>query len=89
MRVKVEAYSGHAANERPLRFTLGERTLEVVDVLDRWYGERERYFRVSADDGDTYVLKYTDSEDCWELVSFTHQGSQGTDPRRDLGKTIH
>jgi hypothetical protein len=89
MRVKVDAYSGHTANERPVRFTLGERTLEVVDVLDRWYGERERYFRVCANDGNTYVLKYTDREDRWELVSFTHQGSQGTDPRRDPGKTIH
>ena len=89
MRVKVDAYSGCAGNERPRRFTLGERTLDVVDVLDRWYGEHERYFRVCANDGATYVLKYTDSDDSWELVSFTHQRSQGTDPRRDPGKTIH
>jgi hypothetical protein len=89
MRVKVEAYAGHTANERPLRFTLGERSLAVVDVLDRWYGETERFFRVRADDGDVYVLKYSDREDCWELVSFTRQGSQGTDSRGDIDKTIH
>jgi hypothetical protein len=88
MRVKVDAYSGHTGNERPLRFTLGERTLEVTDVLDRWYGEAERYFRVRADDGDIYVLKHSE-RDGWELVSFTRQGSQGTDPRGDIDKTVH
>jgi hypothetical protein len=89
MRVKVDAYSGYTANERPLRFTLGHRTLEVKEILDRWYGERERYFRITADDGDIYVLKYSDGDDCWELVSFTRQGSQGTDPRRDIDKIAH
>ena len=89
MRITVYAYSGHRANERPLRFTLGERTIAVVDILDRWYGERERYFRVRTDDGDVYVLKYSDRDDAWELVSFTHQGSQGTDPLHDIDKTVH
>ena len=89
MRVRVDAYAGHTANERPLRFTLGDRTIAVADVLDRWYGERERYFRVRAEDGDVYVLKYSDADDAWELVSFTRQGSQGTDPSRDIDKTLH
>lgn len=88
MRVKVDAYSGHTANERPLRFTLGERTVEVIDVLDRWYGETERYFRVSGDDGNTYVLKYIEREDQWELASFTRKGSQGTTAAA-RPKTLH
>jgi hypothetical protein len=89
MRVKVEAYSGYTANERPLRFTLGDRTLEVTEIVDRWYGEAERYFRVTCDDGDTYVLKYLESEDWWEIASFTRKGSQGTNFRGDRPKTLH
>jgi hypothetical protein len=89
MRVKVEAYSGYTANERPLRFALGERTVEVRDVLDRWYSEDARYFRVSADDGDTYVLKYLEREDVWEMASFTGKHSSGTQPRADNSKTLH
>jgi hypothetical protein len=89
MRVKVEAYSGYTANERPRRFTLGARTLEVQDVLDRWYSEDARYFRVSTDDGDTYVLKYLEGEDVWELVSFTGKHSRGTQPQADISKTLH
>jgi len=89
MRVKVEAYSGYTASERPLRFTLGERTLEVQAVLDRWYSEDARYFRVSADDGDTYVLKYIEWEDAWELASFTGKHSSGTQPQAEISKTVH
>ena len=89
MRVTVVAYSGHTANERPLRFTLGERTIEVTDILDRWYGETDRYFRVSGNDGHTYVLKYIEGDDRWELVSFTRKDSQGTNLQDDGAKTIH
>ncbi len=89
MRVKVDAYSGHTANERPLRFTLGERTIEVDEILDRWYGQTDRHFRVRAADGDVYVLKYSLPDNDWELVSFTHHGSRGTDPATQIDKTLH
>ena len=89
MRVTVVAYSGYTANERPLRFTLGERTIEVTEILDRWYGEAERYFRVSGSDGHTYVLKYIDGEDRWELASFTRKDSRGTCLRDQGAKSVH
>ena len=89
MRLKVEAYSGYTANERPTRFTLGERTLNVEEVLDRWYSEDARYFRVRADDGDTYVLKYLECEDLWELASFTGKHSAGTPAPATIKKTLH
>jgi hypothetical protein len=89
MRVLVDAYSGYMANERPLRFTLGERVIEITEILDRWYGEDDRYFRVSGSDGHIYVLRYINGEDRWELTSFTRKGSQGTNPQDDGAKTIH
>jgi hypothetical protein len=88
MRVRVEAYSGHRANERPLRFTWGERTIEVREILDRWYAESERYFRVSADDGHVYVLKCDDHENAWEIVSFTAKCSRGTQPDGPIHRTL-
>jgi hypothetical protein len=89
MRVRVEAYAGQRANERPLRFTLGEHTIEVREILDRWYSETESYFRISADDGHVYVLKCGDRNDAWELVSFTDKSSLGTNPRDDISRTVH
>lgn len=68
--VRVEAYSGYKADERPERLHLGERTLEVVAVEDRWYSPGETYFRVLTSDGDRYVLRHIEAQDVWSLSAF-------------------
>ncbi len=68
--VRVETYSGFKADERPLRLQMGERTLEVAVVEDRWYSPGETYFRVLTDDGDRYVLRHTEAQDVWSLSAF-------------------
>lgn len=70
MRVDVESYSGHKADERPLRFRLGERWLTVEEVMDRWYDPDAVYFRVRADDGSTYVLRHVEGGGLWTLEAF-------------------
>lgn len=68
--VRVETYSGFKADERPLRLHLGDRTLEVAAVEDRWYSPGETYFRVLTEDGDRYVLRHTEAQDVWTLTAF-------------------
>ena len=70
MTVEVESYSGFKADERPLRFRLGERWFEVEEVLDRWYDPDATYFRVRADDGDSYVLRHGDPQAGWTLEAY-------------------
>jgi hypothetical protein len=70
MKIEVEAYSGHKADERPLRFRLGERWLGVVEVVDRWYDPDAIYFRVRAEDGDLYILRHIELTDVWTLEAF-------------------
>jgi hypothetical protein len=70
MIVRVECYSGHKADERPLRFQLGERWLAVEEVTDRWYDPDAMYFRVRAEDGNIYVLRHREPEDFWTLEAF-------------------
>ena len=70
MRVEVESYSGHKADERPLRFRLGERWLAVGEVVDRWYDPAATYFRVKAEDGDLYILRHDERADAWTLEAF-------------------
>lgn len=72
--IKVECYSGYRAEQRPLRFTLGERVLEVVEVEDQWYGPSSRYFRVRASDGDIYLLCHDEEKDHWRLDAFRKTG---------------
>lgn len=72
MQLKVECYSGYKADERPIRFRMGDRVYQVIDILDRWYGPKDAYFRVLADDGNVYVLRHRQwgAEDYWSLEAF-------------------
>ena len=71
MKIQVESHDGYRAHERPVRFHIGVKTREVVEVLDRWYGEDHDYFKVRADDGAMYVLRYGRYDDRWELTHFS------------------
>ena len=66
-RIEMAAYSGYKANERPLHFILDHQRLDVKQVLDQWYGQYHDYFKVLADDGRVYVLKWNRSSDIWFL----------------------
>ena len=68
--IRVECYSGYRADERPLRFTLGEKNYEVADVQDSWYSPGARWFRVLAADGNVYVLRHDEAQDFWTLDAF-------------------
>ena len=71
MQVRVECYSGYKANERPVRFYLGDVCHEVREVEDCWYGEDYEYFKLRTADGSRYILKYDRNEDTWELTQYT------------------
>jgi hypothetical protein len=66
--IEVVAYSGYKANERPLYFVLEQKKLSVVDVLDRWYGEEHDYYKVLADDGKVYLIRWRRFLDSWFLM---------------------
>ncbi len=66
--IQVEAYSGYRANERPLAFLLENRRRQVVNIVDRWYGEEHDYFKVLADDAKVYLLRWNRWLDLWSLV---------------------
>ena len=68
--VKVECYAGHRADEEPRAFMLGERRFEVVTILDRWLSPDHRYFKVTADDGNTYILRQNTADGAWTLQSY-------------------
>ena len=66
----MECYAGYRADQRPLRFTLRERTFEVLQVEDQWYDSAAIYFRVKADDGNQYILRHDEEQDNWTLAAF-------------------
>jgi hypothetical protein len=68
--LRVECYSGYKADQRPLRFTMGHRTLEVDSVIDQWHSPSTTYFRIVAEDGNTYILGHDEGQDRWSLEVF-------------------
>ena len=70
MKVRVSAYSGYKANERPHSFVLGDHSYQVEEILDQWYGPEAIYFKVRANDQNVYILKYDSVAEEWSLESF-------------------
>ena len=70
MRIQVQCYAARKADERPIRFQLGDRDFMVEEVLDQWYGPDDEFFKVRADDGNLYILRPQRLEDKWLLESF-------------------
>jgi hypothetical protein len=66
--ITVMGYSGYKANERPLSFEVEGLKHRVTSIADRWYGEDADYFKVVADDGKVYLIKWNRSVDRWFLV---------------------
>ena len=74
-QIAVEAHAGYKYGEYPTAFTLEERRVRVVTVVDRWYeGTPEpgrayqNYFKVLGDDGRQYLLRYNGLFDVWSLM---------------------
>lgn len=75
--IRVECYAGHKADERPLRFFAGGKTYAVASLSDKWYSPEATYFRVTADDGNIYVLRHDQRNDQWTLEAFRRQAGDG------------
>lgn len=68
--IRVDCYAGHRGEETPRRFFLGEREIEVMDVVDRWLDPQYRYFKVRGSDGGVYILRHDVPKDHWEMTLF-------------------
>lgn len=56
MEIRVESYAGFQADETPRCFWLEERKIKVVEIIKQWRTPDYRFFKVSGDDGQIYLL---------------------------------
>ena len=85
MTIRVESYAGHRGEETPRRFHIGERRIEVVEVIDRWHAPDHRYFKIKGDDLATYILRHDMGAARWELTMFDSR--EQTEPGGDGPRT--
>ena len=74
-RIEVESYSGYKLHESPRAFVFKGKRYIVEEIIDRWYegGTKPEapvvnYFKVRADDGVQYLLRYASYYDEWTLA---------------------
>lgn len=68
--IRVDCYAGHRGEETPRRFFLGQRAVEVVQVLDQWLAPDHRYFKLEGPDGARYILRHDEPSNRWALVMY-------------------
>jgi hypothetical protein len=70
LQVRVECYAGYRGEQTPRTVILGDRRIDVVDVLDQWLAPDHRYFKIRGDDGDTYIVRQDAATREWSLTLF-------------------
>jgi len=68
--LKVKCYSDYKINQRPISFTINDKEFLIKEIVDQWYGSDCLYFKVIDNNKHTYVLKYSQAQDLWELEFF-------------------
>ncbi len=69
MRLDIETCDTDAA--LPHAFALHGRRVEVVKVVDQWFGPDYRYCKVVGDDRAVYILHVTEHSGDWRLTLFS------------------
>ncbi len=67
MKIRVISYEGYRAEETPRAFFIGDRRVEVAEILDRWRGEDHEYVKLRGSDGAVYIIRYAMVRDEWEI----------------------
>lgn len=70
MRVCVEKCSESGGAEVPCRLHLDARTIDIAEIVDRWYGQDYCYFKVRSSAGDLYILRFDEGRAEWDLTMF-------------------
>lgn len=70
LTIRVECYAGHRGEQTPRVLILGDRRVEVTEVVDAWLAPEHRYFKLSGGDGNTYLVRHDERSNTWELTMF-------------------
>jgi hypothetical protein len=62
--------AGCGDQQTPQRLRFGDRTVEVVEVIDRWLAPNDRYFKVKGEDSAVYIVRHDTGSGLWQLVLF-------------------
>jgi hypothetical protein len=68
MDLRVDCRAGSAGMPEPQTVWFGERPVQVLAIVDRWYGPQRRWWKVDTAEGQ-YVLRRDEADGKWELAA--------------------
>ena len=73
--IEVESYSGYKLHESPRKFIHEKKQYVIQEIIDQWYEGSIKpdapivsYFKVRADDGKHYLIRYDSFHDECTIV---------------------
>ena len=73
MEIIVECYSGYRGEETPRTVRIGDKKIEVKEILDRWLSPDHRYFKFLGDDNLIYIIRHDNNELRWDLTKKSYR----------------
>ena len=74
MRIQIEPHADLRAAPRSLY--RGERRIDIIEIIDRWYGPGYCHVKVRGQDSGVYILRLDEINDLWELIMFSTARAQ-------------
>jgi len=74
MQIQVECYAGYRGEETPRRIQIGDRRMEIVEIIDRWLAPEHRYFKFRTADDARWIIRHDNQTGQWELTFFRNEG---------------
>jgi hypothetical protein len=71
----VSPSRSHRGEQTPRTLILGDRRIDVTEVVDAWLAPDYRYFKLTGKDGDTYLVRHDERSGTWELTMFRAERS--------------
>ena len=60
----------------PGRLHFGGHQVDVLEMLDQWYGSNYRYIKARSTNGNLYILRVDEHHAEWELIVFKSARAQ-------------
>ena len=73
MKIQVDCYSGFRGEERPKRFWIRSKKIEIKQIIDQWVSPDHRHFKILGNDSSLYTIEFEPASATWELSFFSQQ----------------
>ena len=85
MRMQIVSHADLRAAPRSL--FRGERRIDIIEIVDQWYGPGYRYVKVRTYDNSLYILLFDEIRDRWDLIMFSAARKQGSQHEHDPARS--